>query len=102
MDLSVLEDYLSPAFADRLEADICRSSFTEFVKRFWGTVPGAGKLIWNWHLEVFCDELQALAERVFLNLPRLHDEVINVSPGTSKSTVCSILFPAWVWTRMPE
>lgn len=50
---------------------------------------------------LLCDELQAVAERVFKNLPKEHDVVVNISPGTSKSTICSILFPAWVWTRMP-
>lgn len=83
-------------------ASICRSSFRDFVIEFWGTVPGAGKLVWNWHLDVFCDELQRIAEAVFRKEPKRHDLVLNVSPGTSKSTVWSILFPAWVWTRMPS
>lgn len=80
----------------------CRDSFEFFVREFWGEVPGSGNLIWNWHLSLFCDELQKVAERVFAWLPREYDLVCNVSPGTSKSTVWSILFPAWVWTRMPS
>lgn len=84
-----------------LTASVCRHSFEEFVRRFWGQVPGTRKLVWNWHLSVFCKLLQEAAERVFEGLPKEEDVVINVSPGTSKSTLFSILFPAWVWTRMP-
>lgn len=85
-----------------VRASICRESFEDYVRHFWDTVPGAGKCKWNWHLSVFCDELQKVAERVFKGLPKEYDLVINVSPGTSKSTIISILFPTWVWTRMPN
>lgn len=86
----------------KLLASVCRSSFKVFVKNFWDCVPGAGsQLKWNWHLDIMCDELQEIAERVFRGEPRTHDTVINISPGTTKSTVCSILFHPWTWTRMP-
>lgn len=73
-----------------------------FVQEFWNEVPGTGKLVTNWHLEFLCNELQAIAERVFNGEPVLHDLIINVSPGCSKSSICSILFPAWLWSRMPS
>lgn len=47
-----------------------------------------------------CQELQDIAERVFAGTSRVHDVVINISPGTSKSTIGSILFHPWTWTRM--
>ncbi len=80
----------------------CRASFKHFVNYFWDEIPGSEKLDWNWHLDVLCEELQKVAERVFLGLPKEHDVIFNVSPGTSKSSMCSILFPAWVWIRMPN
>jgi len=80
----------------------CRASFKVFVKEFWETVPGAGKLIWNWHMDVICDTIQETAERVFKNESKEHDLIFNVPPGTSKSTLLSILFLPWTWTRMPE
>ena len=87
--------------ADAARAELCRRSFADFVRIFWKCVPGAGTLIWNWHLDVLCEEMQAVAERVFAGLPAEQDTVFNVPPGTSKSTIISILFPAWVWGRMP-
>lgn len=86
----------------QLLASICRESFREFVAAFWEDVPGAGKMIHNWHLDVFCEEAQAVAERVITGKAKEYDLVVNVSPGTSKSTIFSILLPAWVWTRMPS
>lgn len=86
---------------EALVASVCRQSFEEFVREFWDTVV-AEPLKWNWHMSVLCSELQARAERVFAGLPRESDLVINVPPGTSKSTVCSVMFPAWTWTRMPH
>lgn len=83
-----------------LLASICRESFWEFVQNFWDTVVPE-KPVWNWHIKYICDEMQTLAERVFDGQPKLHDEIINISPGTSKSSVCSVLFPPWTWTRMP-
>lgn len=82
-----------------IESHLCRQSFSDFVKAFWDVVVPEG-LKWNWHMEVLCDELQDAAERLFRGEPRKYDLFINVPPGTSKSTICSVMFPAWVWTRM--
>jgi hypothetical protein len=49
-----------------------------------------------------CDQLQKLAERVFRNEARKHDLIINVPPGSTKTTICSIMYPAWIFTRMPS
>lgn len=85
---------------DDVLASICRDCFYEFLQEFWDTVvPEAPS--WNWHMQVLCYELQRLAERVFKGEDREEDLIINISPGTTKSTICSIMFPAWVWTRMP-
>lgn len=83
-----------------LRAEICRRSFAEFVREMWDTIIPE-KLVWNFHMDVMCNELQFVAERVFQNLPKLYDLVINVPPGTSKSTIAVQMFPAWCWTRAP-
>lgn len=91
----------SPDFADALAADLCRQSFKDFVKEFWSVVIPR-KLQWNWHMTYICDLMQEAAERVFRGENKKWDCCINISPGTSKSTICSVMFPAWVWTRKPE
>jgi intein/homing endonuclease/phage terminase large subunit-like protein len=87
---------------NKFKAKLCRASFAEFVKEFWDQVPGAAPLVWNWHMDVLCNELQDVAERVFRGERKKHDVIFNVSPGTSKSSISSILFHPWTWTRMPE
>lgn len=79
----------------------CRSSFKFFLKEFVRvTIPGVFR--WNWHIDILCDVLQEAAERIFLGLPSPYDIAINISPGTTKSTIMSTHFPMWCWTRMPE
>lgn len=77
-----------------------QAGFEQFVKDFWEEVPGAEPLQWNWHMSVLCQEMQEMAVRVFHRQPKKHDVIFNISPGTSKTTICLILFPAWVWTQM--
>ena len=79
---------------------ITKDDFLEFVKEFWHTVIPE-KPVWNWHIKYLCSVLQRMAERVFNGEAKLYDLAVNVPPGTSKSTIFSIMFPAWVWTRMP-
>lgn len=82
------------------KAELCRRSFAYFFKTFWNLVA-QDVLQWNWHMDYLCQELQDLAERVGNKQPKKHDIVINIPPGTSKSTICSVMFPAWCWTRWP-
>ncbi|KKL50450.1 hypothetical protein LCGC14_2305360, partial [marine sediment metagenome] len=83
-----------------LEASICQDSFYDFVQRFWDQIIPE-KPIWNWHIKYLCDELQQMAERVFKRQPKEYDLIINISPGSTKSTICSVMFPAWLWTVDP-
>jgi len=82
-----------------LQKSILQDSFFDFVQYFWDTVIPE-EPVWNWHIKYVCDEMQRLAERVFLGLSKKHDLIINVPPGSTKSTICSVMFPAWIWTRM--
>jgi predicted phage terminase large subunit-like protein len=80
---------------------ICRDSFFEFVKEFWSVISQE-EPVWNWHIKYLCDLFQSAAERVFKGLPKEKDIIVNISPGTTKSTIASVMFPAWVWSRMPQ
>jgi predicted phage terminase large subunit-like protein len=84
---------------DSLQAEICRRSFYEFEKRFWHVVIET-EPVWNWHIRTLCEELQIVAERVFKGEEKEYDLLINVPPGSTKSTTASIMFPAWCWCRM--
>lgn len=85
----------NPTLAAR---ELCNRSFYEFFKIFWGEVSSENFKD-NWHIEYLCNELQRMAERVALGLPKEYDLIINIPPGTTKSTIVSIMFPAWCWTK---
>jgi len=86
---------------DKVEAALYRKSFYEFLKAFWHVIIPE-KPVFNWHLKYLCDRAQRICERIFLGEPKDGDLVCNVPPGTSKSSVFSIMLPAWCWTRMPS
>jgi predicted phage terminase large subunit-like protein len=105
--------------ASKAVAELCRRSLFEFVQEFWDVIIPEDP-VWNWHIEYLCDEIQTdvmrvvrLSERtaIFEGIrfkmpakprePKLHDVVINVPPGTSKSTILSVMMPAWVWVVDP-
>jgi len=86
---------------DRIRASIYKESFYEFMRGMWSEVIPETP-VWNWHIKFLCDELQIVAERIFRNEPKKYDLIINVPPGSTKSTICSVMFPSWVWTRMPS
>jgi predicted phage terminase large subunit-like protein len=70
----------------------------EFVEFFWPEVS-SDKFKPNWHIGYLCEELEKIAYRVADNKPKLHDLIINIPPGTTKTITCSIMFPVWCWTK---
>jgi predicted phage terminase large subunit-like protein len=95
--LQLLEDNLE-IDEDELAASICRDSFHFFVQEFWDVII-AEEAVWNWHIEYLCNELQQVAERVKQRLHKEYDYyIINIPPGSSKSTIVSEMYPVWCWT----
>ena len=94
------EALLATTYIDEYELirSITKESFYEFVKEFWDTIVTETP-IWNWHIEYLCNEAQIVCERMFKGLPKEYDLDVNVSPGSTKSTIFSEMLPAWIWTR---
>ena len=85
----------------KLVASICRDSFFAFVQEFWDVVIPETP-VWNWHIEYLCDRFQEDAQRVFDGLPKKHDTIVNISPGSTKSTILSVMGPAWIHCVRPD
>ena len=71
-------------------------SLYEFLKQAWPIIEGKTPFIDNWHLKVVAEHLEACYRREIKNL------LINVPPRTSKTSLISIAFPAWVWLQNSE
>jgi predicted phage terminase large subunit-like protein len=95
-----LDEALAALTPEQLEADICKESFFEFFCAFWHTIE-AVELKLNWHIRYLCDQLQEVYE-LWESKRAQPDVLINVPPGTSKSTTVTQLFPAWLWVRKPS
>jgi predicted phage terminase large subunit-like protein len=83
-----------------IQGEACKLSFYQFVKHFWDTIIDDPYLD-NWHIEFLCREMQTVGEWIINRQDAEYDLLINVPPGTSKTTLCTIMFPAWIWTRAP-
>lgn len=75
-----------------------RWSLAQFTQAAWHVVEPSTPLIWNWHLDAICMHVQALLERK-LGKQNL---LICVPPGSMKSTIVSVMAPAWMWIRRPD
>jgi predicted phage terminase large subunit-like protein len=74
-------------------------SLYEFLQTFWESVS-EDSFKTNWHIEKLCEELEVLAYNVRDGKPREYDLIINVPPGTTKTIIVSIMFPAWCWAEV--
>lgn len=97
-------DQMIDLFAEleKKRAEECRLNFYEFAKEFWDTIISE-EPIWNWHIKKLCKQLEKLAWEVFLRKPKRYDLIVNIPPGTTKSTIATQMFPAWCWVaKIPK
>lgn len=72
-------------------AAVQKGGLGTFVRLGWSLVEPKA-LLWNWHLTALCE---------FLEQAGPGDHVINIPPGTGKSLIVSVFWPAWTWTFDP-
>ena len=89
---------------DRIAAEKgkqCIESFYFFFKTFWPEMSG-DKFIDAPHIKYICDTIQHHAMRVVRRELCMETLIINVPPGSSKSTIATIAFPMWIWLHSPN
>lgn len=92
-----------------VERALFRASFADFVRDAFEVAEGgdahtealargagAPRFVNGWHIEAIAEHLQAVADGQIRRL------LINVPPGTMKSTIACVLWPAWLWARDPK
>jgi predicted phage terminase large subunit-like protein len=71
------------------------SSLIGFTRRAWPHIRDANEFYPNWHLDLLAAEY----EDIFFGVnDRL---IVNQPPGTMKSYLLNVFFPAWVWAQDP-
>jgi len=80
---------------------VAEDSYYEFFKQAWEVIEPQTPLLLNWHVKYLCDELQAAVTRSALRQEKLHDILINISPRSLKSMICTVLLQPWAWINYP-
>lgn len=96
-----IHDLSDPTNWRFLQQAACEYTYFTFFQEFWHTVSQE-ELRENWHLKLIADELQIVGEWIINRQPKKYDLVINVPPGSSKSTLATVLFPVWLWINDPS
>lgn len=88
-------EILDPRYLDTARLDrekVRRKGFGEFVRQGWHVLEPIQPLAWGWCLDAICEHLEAVSRGELLRL------LMNVPPGTAKSLLTSVFWPAWEWT----
>lgn len=74
-----------------IERELCCRSLAEFAKMAWHVLEPATPLKWGWALDAICAHLEAVTRGDCTRL------LMNVPPGTMKSLLTGVIWPAWEW-----
>lgn len=72
------------------------SSLIGFTRRAWQHIRDPNEFYPNWHLDLLAAEYEDLYHG------RNDRLIVNQPPGTMKSFLLNVFFPAWVWAQDPS
>ena len=85
--------------------EYCTRSLHGFVKTMWSQIETV-EFADNWHIEKVCDALQKryniyAGDHINRDTTNRYDQLFNLPPGSSKTLIINVFFPAWVWLKSP-
>lgn len=83
--------------AERQRIRTRSASLAGFVHEAWHVLEPNQSYVHGWHIEAICAHLEAITYGRFLALGLQNRLLINVPPGTMKSLIVSVFWPAWEW-----
>lgn len=90
---------------------LAQDSLAAFVRQAWSIVEPDTPLLWNWHLDMLCEYLEAVTfgekpceewRAEYGERDEITQLIINEPPGHMKSLIVSVMWPCWEWTYRPE
>lgn len=93
LEIELIERELERRTNERLS---CEKSFRHFAEQAWPHVVPGEQYQHGWHIDAMIDHLEAV------RLGQIERLIINVPPGHSKSILCSVLWPSWLWILNPH
>ena len=92
---------LTPEEAEELEQALVALEMLEseglypFLQAAWPIIEPRNPFVPGKHIEAICEHLEAVHRGEIRNL------LINIPPRHAKSTIVSVGYPAWVWSKDP-
>lgn len=83
--------WITPEHVYAARKELSARSLADFVKLAWPVIEPGQPYVHGPHIDVMCEALERVASGETRRL------LINVPPGTSKSTICGVFFPMWLW-----
>lgn len=81
-----------------IEKRQCELSLVEFIKAAWHIVEPSKDYTHNWHVDFIAEHLTAITNEVVLEDGTYYNRLLaNVPPGTMKSLLTNVFWPAWEW-----
>ncbi len=87
---------LTPADLLACERELGKRCLADFARMAWPVLEPATDLKWGWALDAICEHLEAVSQGQTTNL------LMNVPPGSMKSLLTGVIWPAWEWIVRPE
>lgn len=82
------------SLAGALAGKLACQSLAGFVREAWHVLEPNARYVHNWHIDAICQHLEAVTDGRITRL------LINVPPGSMKSLLVSVFWPAWEWGPM--
>ena len=76
----------------------CERSLVEFVRQAWHTIEPGAEYTHGWHIDFIAEHLEAITNGEELPDGKPYNRLlINIPPGTMKSLIVNVFWPAWEW-----
>lgn len=74
-----------------IDREVCQRSLSGFVRKAWKVLEPEHPYVYGWHIAAVCEHLEAVTNGEITRL------LINIPPGTAKSMMTAVFWPAWEW-----
>jgi predicted phage terminase large subunit-like protein len=81
-----------------IEKRKCELSLAAFVKAAWHVIEPESPYVHGWHIDFICEHLEAITRGETKDDGSFYNRLlVNVPPGTMKSLLIGVFWPAWEW-----
>ncbi len=79
---------------DKADAE---ESLVEFVRQAWHVIEPGQPYVHGWHVDFIAKHLEAITDETVIDDEYYNRLLINIPPGTMKSLLTNVFWPAWEW-----